>query len=290
MSATTELRVAHWFDVVSQLMARPLTGFPHELLSTEILRTFDAVAVGWNWREADGTFGFDLVPRSWGRAHEAAVPDRVWFDRHPLLLWFARTGGHAPQSVGRVPLSVASPADRAAYEEVLRPLGAHQQLSIPYRMTSCTYRAFVLARDGADFDESDLHLAARLQPAFVALDRHVRLSAAVGAQDVSWEDPRGCLSARELLVLRLLTQGHTADSISRRLESSPRTVHKHLQHIYRKLGVTDRLAAVRTPTAVALADSEDPVASSSSWYDVGRSTAHHARPEPDAAVRLTSRV
>ena len=35
-----------------------------------------------------------------------------------------------------------------------------------------------------------------------------------------------------------------AYGIGLRLSVSPRTVHKHLEHIYRKLGVTDRLAAV----------------------------------------------
>ena len=288
-AAATDKHVARWFDVVSQLMARPLTRFPHEQLSAEIISTFDTVAVGWNWRDADGTFGFDVVPHSWGREHVAAVPDRAWFERHPLLLWFAHTGEHAPQSVGRVPVSVASVADRSAYEEVLRPLGAHQQLSIPYRMTGSTYRAFVLARDGADFDEADLLLATRLQPALVALDRHLQLSSVLGVQGIAWEDPRGRLSARETIVLRLLAQGHTAESISRRLLSSPRTVHKHLEHIYRKLDVSDRLAAVRTPAALALCDPEDPVSSSMSWYDVGCPTARHQLEAGDAAP-LPSRV
>lgn len=60
-------------------------------------------------------------------------------------------------------------------------------------------------------------------------------------------------------------------------------MHKHLEHIYRKLGVTDRLAAVRTPVALALCDPEDPVSSSTSWYDPGCATAHHRLEAGDAA-------
>lgn len=53
------------------------------------------------------------------------------------------------------------------------------------------------------------------------------------------------LSERETQVLRLLSMGLLATSIASRLELSPRTVHKHLGNIYRKLGVHDRLVAVR---------------------------------------------
>ncbi|QLQ17350.1 MAG: response regulator transcription factor [Micropruina sp.] len=52
------------------------------------------------------------------------------------------------------------------------------------------------------------------------------------------------MTERELEVLRLLAEGLLATSIASRLSLSPRTVHKHLGNIYRKLGVHDRLVAV----------------------------------------------
>ncbi len=45
------------------------------------------------------------------------------------------------------------------------------------------------------------------------------------------------LTPRELAVLALLAEGLTAASIGRRLMITERTVHKHLQHSYTKLGV-----------------------------------------------------
>jgi DNA-binding NarL/FixJ family response regulator len=42
----------------------------------------------------------------------------------------------------------------------------------------------------------------------------------------------------------LLGQGLLAATIARRLGISPRTVNKHLENIYRKLSVRDRLTAV----------------------------------------------
>jgi len=53
------------------------------------------------------------------------------------------------------------------------------------------------------------------------------------------------LSAREVEVLRLLTQGLSDAEIAEHLVVSPRTVNTHLTSIYRKLQVTSRSAATR---------------------------------------------
>jgi DNA-binding NarL/FixJ family response regulator len=52
------------------------------------------------------------------------------------------------------------------------------------------------------------------------------------------------LTDRELAVLCLLVEGCTAAAMAHRLGISVRTVQKHLEHMYRKLEVTDRLRAV----------------------------------------------
>jgi len=48
------------------------------------------------------------------------------------------------------------------------------------------------------------------------------------------------LTTRERDVVEHLSHGLTDREISRSLAISPRTVHKHLEHIYRKLGLTNR--------------------------------------------------
>jgi DNA-binding NarL/FixJ family response regulator len=53
-------------------------------------------------------------------------------------------------------------------------------------------------------------------------------------------------------VLSLLAEGLTAGAIGRRLMITERTVHKHLQHSYTKLGVTDRLGAVLRAQRIGL--------------------------------------
>jgi two-component system, NarL family, nitrate/nitrite response regulator NarL len=52
------------------------------------------------------------------------------------------------------------------------------------------------------------------------------------------------LTAREYEVLALAAEGLSASAIADRLFLSPATIKTHLAHLYDKLGVSDRTAAV----------------------------------------------
>ncbi|WP_026454732.1 response regulator transcription factor, partial [Saccharomonospora iraqiensis] len=52
------------------------------------------------------------------------------------------------------------------------------------------------------------------------------------------------LTVRERQVVGLVARGRTNDAIAHELAVSPRTVAKHLEHVYRKLEVAGRAAAV----------------------------------------------
>lgn len=54
------------------------------------------------------------------------------------------------------------------------------------------------------------------------------------------------LSPREREILRLLTDGYTNEEIADRLSCAPATVKTHLLHLFRKLGVRDRVSAAVT--------------------------------------------
>lgn len=66
------------------------------------------------------------------------------------------------------------------------------------------------------------------------------------------ELPGGGLSARELDVLELLDQGLGNRAIARQLHLSEATVKTHLTHMYKKLGVDNRTAAVVTARAAGI--------------------------------------
>jgi DNA-binding CsgD family transcriptional regulator len=78
------------------------------------------------------------------------------------------------------------------------------------------------------------------------------LSHAVGAEQGAGEPL--ALTARELDVLRLAAAGLPAQEIRERLSVSQSTVKSHLEHIYEKLGVTNRVAAVARALREGLID------------------------------------
>ncbi|WP_226832057.1 response regulator transcription factor [Brachybacterium sp. FME24] len=73
------------------------------------------------------------------------------------------------------------------------------------------------------------------------------LAALTGARGVRAE-----LSAREAEVLRLVADGCTNRAVASRLGIGEATVKTHLMHVYEKLGVGDRAAAVRTAWELGL--------------------------------------
>jgi two-component system, NarL family, nitrate/nitrite response regulator NarL len=60
----------------------------------------------------------------------------------------------------------------------------------------------------------------------------------------SANEPPLALSDREQTVLRFIAEGLSAPDIGRRLHLSESTVRTHAQHVYEKLGVAERAAAV----------------------------------------------
>ena len=70
------------------------------------------------------------------------------------------------------------------------------------------------------------------------------------------------LTGREIQVLDLLATGRSSHEIATYLRVSVRTIHKHLEHVYPKLGVHDRTAAAttwlarRSPTAGSAAEGD----------------------------------
>ncbi|MGI8867533.1 MAG: LuxR C-terminal-related transcriptional regulator [Mycobacteriales bacterium] len=71
--------------------------------------------------------------------------------------------------------------------------------------------------------------------------------------------PGAALTRRECMILDLVAEGFTDQQIARRTGISTRTVHKHLEHVYAKLGVHGRVAvAVRWVRRGAVTDQVGP--------------------------------
>jgi DNA-binding NarL/FixJ family response regulator len=97
---------------------------------------------------------------------------------------------------------------------------------------------------GADDYVAKPYVADELLARVRALLRHNLHSATARHNLRSATAPPAGLTARELEVLTLLTEGLTPDEIAARLFISVRTVGTHIEHIFRKVGVRTRAQAV----------------------------------------------
>jgi DNA-binding NarL/FixJ family response regulator len=66
----------------------------------------------------------------------------------------------------------------------------------------------------------------------------------------------GALTAREREVLRLVAAGKTNPQIAAELHLSPATARNHVEHILRKLGVSDRTQAAVHALELGLLEKE----------------------------------
>jgi pimeloyl-ACP methyl ester carboxylesterase/DNA-binding CsgD family transcriptional regulator len=93
--------------------------------------------------------------------------------------------------------------------------------------------------------ESDNHIVLEDEPAWPVLLREITEFLAEDGAVASAPraaDPRAVLSGRELEVLSLAAQGHDNAAIAAHLTLSVRTVERHLQNIYEKLGLGGKSA------------------------------------------------
>jgi DNA-binding CsgD family transcriptional regulator len=215
----------------------------------------DIVALGWT-----------AVDLSTGPP--TAEPDSIWFDPpdvqlsieahaavmsdHPVpLSYLANPRNITPRRISDCSSDLAWRNTRT-YQEVFHPMGSRHELAI----VTPTGRSWFITRAGPDFSDADVTMASGLQPILTILDQFYSASGvhAVGGDGAQVEEARqrAGLTVRELDVLTLLAVGYSAQQIARLRRISPRTVRKHLEHVYSKLDSHDRLLAVNKAHALGM--------------------------------------
>jgi DNA-binding CsgD family transcriptional regulator len=180
-------------------------------------------------------------------AREIQAFDRH-FHEHPLVRAHGRNR-HAvthrisdlltPPEVRRTPL----------YNDYYRPIRVEHAMAVPVHVQGNVLVSFVFNRSGRDFSDRDRACLESIRP---HLGNLYRLTRATEGTRAPWGVPSpdrpdggdARLTPREREVLQWLAGGKTDRDIGDILGISPRTVHKHLQRIYEKLGVETRTAAV----------------------------------------------
>jgi DNA-binding CsgD family transcriptional regulator len=166
-------------------------------------------------------------------ARELQVFDR-YFHAHPLV----RAHGRKPGAVTKR-ISDLVPADAfretPLYNDYYRPIGIRHTMAVPIYVDQRLLVSFVFNRAGSAFGDRELQLAETVRPHLANLYRLG--GAAAKVVGVS-------LTAREREVLEWVAAGKTNRDIASILGTRPRTIEKHLERIYEKLGVENRTAAV----------------------------------------------
>jgi DNA-binding CsgD family transcriptional regulator len=166
--------------------------------------------------------------------------DRHFFE-HPLV----RAHGRNPAAVTKRISDLVSHADfqrTALYGDYYRAIRIDHVMAVPIHVDGRYVVSFVLNRSRREFSERERECLEVIRPHLGAL---YRFGVAIRRADERFADAASLpLTPRERGVLQWVAAGKTDRDIAAILGISPRTVHKHLQRVYEKLGVETRTAAV----------------------------------------------
>ncbi len=160
---------------------------------------------------------------------------------HPLISYYGATGSGEPVTISDF-LSQRRFHRLGLYAEFFRGIPVEHQIAVSLPGPDGQVIGIALSRARRDFSEEDRALLSVLRaPLAAALLRARRRCRAAHALN---HGVLADLTEREGAILRLVAVGRTNAAIAHALNVSPRTVAKHLEHAYRKLGVSSRAAAV----------------------------------------------
>lgn len=217
-------------------------------------------------------------------AQDSACFDRH-FDTHPLVRFHAHQAG---QGAHRISDSIpfARFRETALYDEYYRRIRIDHALALPILVDADTLVSLVLNRRRRDFSDRDCAVLELVREPLSQIYRHARAleraraaleallalraaggepAAAANAGTSSWQrvhakrptraaatSDTGLLTERECEVVHWVAAGKTDRDIGVLLGCSHRTVQKHLERIYAKLGVETRTAAVMRALKIEL--------------------------------------
>jgi ATP/maltotriose-dependent transcriptional regulator MalT len=245
--------------VLGRLRARAGDGDPWSLLDEglalarpgdgEVLAPLYAARIEAAWLQGDMTLASDEAQMALALAMDLATTDPWWQGEIGFWAWKAR-------QLDRLPEGAAEPF-------ALHSIGRFRQAAAAWKAIGGPYQQALALADS--HDEADQRQALDIFHSLGARPMAQRVSArlrAGGARSI----PRGPqrptrqnparLTARELEVLALLTEGLRNVDVAERLVVSPKTVDHHVSSILRKLGVPNRAAAVREASWLGLKDGE----------------------------------
>jgi DNA-binding CsgD family transcriptional regulator len=163
---------------------------------------------------------------------------------HPLVNHYRATGSGEPVMISDF-LTQQRFHRLGLYAEFFRGIPVEHQMAVSLPGPEQQVIGVAMNRGRRDFSDQDRALLSVLRaPLNAALHRARRRQQARQALTTMADRWLAALTEREIQILRLVADGRTNTAIAHALGVSPRTVAKHLEHTYRKLGVNSRAAAV----------------------------------------------
>jgi DNA-binding CsgD family transcriptional regulator len=134
----------------------------------------------------------------------------------------------------------------ALYREVYEPLGVEHQIAFTLQGANDTTVAIALSRGDRDYTDAERDLLNRARPFLVQIYRN-----ALDYAQLLSQTPQGVvkvliehgLTAREAQIAALVVRGLSYDAVADQLGLSGRTIEKHIERSFRKLGVHTRSEA-----------------------------------------------
>ena len=239
-------------DLTAAILDSASTSLPWKLLREELSRAVPNAYATLIWTQG----WVDAPPENFPMPYSSAVAHVLTsfaeecLHQHPLVLHYQSTASQTPRTATDLPRGQRWQDEQVQFE-VERLLNANQHLALPLPAPSGQAHLVVLGRTASEFSQRDREFVRQLQPLLAGVVNQQRqllrwrLAADTTADATSEDLSTECgLTPRELTVLTLLGDTLTAEAIAHRLRISPRTVHRHLGNIYRKLGTRDRLDTV----------------------------------------------
>jgi len=197
----------------------------------------------YNHLDGPRALAYEIEPWDVVSFPDADALFRHHLPEHPVLAHFAATGDGGACRVSDV-VSDRQFRSLGLYREFYRHAETDYQMSFFTSLPGGGEIALALNRLGRDFSAEEREVLELLRP-------HVAQSAALaavlgnplpGSPGGAGESP--ALTPRQLRILQFVADGYQDRGIARALGISVRTVHAHLQHVYRALEVSSRTEAL----------------------------------------------
>ncbi len=172
-----------------------------------------------------------------------SLDDQQCFNRlmheHPLVRYHSQhPDGGAWRISDSMPMQKFK--RKEIYGDYYRRIGIDHVVAVPIVSNPRLVMSFVLNRAGHDFSDRECELLNRMQPALANLYRVTSMTARLNREQ---ESQLSSLTPRECEILHWVGAGKSDAQIAAILGLSARTVQKHLENSYVKLGVENRTAA-----------------------------------------------